>query len=209
MSTFIFLLLGFECILALALFHRRIHEYPITCMVQVIVAGLYGMLMIEYFGRGPWAYYHAVYAWWPVFSLASAIVCIESVWLMAQGIPNVRWFAAATSLVFAVLSGLAMLAAEQIVPGTRLKWPMLWPFGTLAYLTLNRWLYQRGKPLNPLAARHALGAVFLIGGTVAALGLAAWSRGLPEREWMRVAGQIVGRAGPIVGLLVWIRKERT
>lgn len=206
MSTIVFPLLALECLLALRLFHTRIRDYPITCIVQLAVAGLYAALMLDFYTDGPLAYRGGVEATRPLFRAAMAIVAAESVMLMAQGIPNVRWFAAATSMVFAGLTGMAMLAGERLVPGTvGTKWSFLWSMGCVLYLVANHWLYQRARPLNPLAARHAMGAMIMMLATAVALGLAAWSGG---RGVLAVLGHVVGRVGPIVGLCVWMRKER-
>ena len=203
MSTIVFLLLALECLLALRLFHLRIRDYPLTCIVQLAVAGLYTALMIDFYADGPLAYRGGVEFTRPLFRAATAIVAAESVMLMAQGIPNVRWFAADTSMVFVVLTGMAMLAGERLVPGTAgTKWSFLWSMGCVVYLVANHWLYTRGRPLNPLAGRHALGAMVMMASTAVALGLAAWSEG---RGAWAVLGHVVGRVGPIAGLIWWMK----
>jgi len=203
---FDFPLLMVECLLCLVLFHRRYRDYPLTCCTMLFVAGLYAMLLTTFYTEGTYAYIGGHIAMTPFFRAAAAILCAESVMLMAQGIPQVRWFAAASSLVFAGVTGCALLIADRIVPGTgHTRWGVLWSMACVVYLAANHWLYSRGGPLNPLAGRHAIGAMVMMFATASALGLSEWSGG---RGGWAVIGHVVGRVGPLVAISVWMRRDR-
>lgn len=206
MRYVVFPLLTAESLLYLALFHRRFKDYPLTCIAMLFVAGLYSLLGIEYWTHGALAYREAVGFTRPLFRSATAIMCTESVLLMAQGIPNVRMFAAATSMVFAGLTAAAMLAADAVMPGSGgAKVSVVWSMGGVMYLMGNYWLYSRGRPMNPLAADHALGAMVMMFATAAALGLGEAAHG---RGWMAMLGHLVGRVGPIVAVWIWMGRGK-
>lgn len=201
---FDFPMLMIECLLYLILFHRRIRDYPMTCCIMLFVAGLYAMLLVTFYTEGVLAYIAGYNAMLPLFRAATAILCAESVMLMAQGIPNARWFATASSIVFAGLTGCALLIADRIVPGTgHTRWGVLWSMACVVYLIANYWLYSRGGPLNPLAGRHAHGAMVMMLSTVAALGMSEGSGG---RGAWAILGHVVGRVGPIVAIGSWMKK---
>lgn len=193
-----------EAILTLTFCLRVGHRYPITSHIQVSAVAVYGLLACSWWQEGISGYLTSVEASRPLFRLLNTALCIESVLLMARGIPRVRYFAAVTSMVFAGLSAMVFLAGAKLIPAAPgLRDSTSWAMACVVYLVANYWLYSRGGQMDETAERHAIGAMVMMFSTAVSF----WLASIDGRGgWIGDTGQVVGRVGPIVALSIWMRK---
>lgn len=199
----VFSLLGLESTLCLAML-RRSAVYPITAATMAAIAMAYGWLSWVRYTSGARAYYAAVDSSRWVFMLAAAAVAIESVRLMARRL-HASHFALATSILFAALSAVAAwCAGRNLEPGT--AWfgrEQEWAIACVLFVAANHWFHRRAGPLPPDADRHAAGTLAMFAGNAIAFLILGEGRGV---YWAEVAGLLIQRLGPIVGLSVWLRR---
>lgn len=151
---------------------RVLHRYPMTAMCLLLRAGLYSYMALDWSRSGPEAYRlgHFATAW--AFRTLTVLICVESVWLMAQGIPSVRRFALASSLLFAGIGVLVAMATAGMLRGEWVDVALGNNIGAyrnlavacMVYLLANHWLYERARPTGELATQHWRGAVVLVAG---------------------------------------------
>lgn len=198
-----------ETIGSFAVAFRAFYRFPLTSMCLLIRSGLYAILAIDWYTHGPDAYHaeHLATAW--AFRVLTILTCMESVWLMAQGIPRVRWFALASSLLFAGMGVLVAMATGGMLRG---EWVDAHlgnnvaayrnlSVGCMVYLVANHWLYERARPMGELATQHWRGAVVLVAGLM----VGYWLEG--HGQWATVTGQYVVRLGSLAALLIWGKGE--
>jgi len=187
---------------------RILPKFPLTAMVLLIRSGLYIAMANDWYMSGYESYRfgHLATAW--AFRAMTVLVCLESVWLMAQGIPSVRRFALATSLLFAGMGVLVAMGTAGLFRGTWMDVALgnnVAAYRTLSvacavYLLANHWLYERAKPLGTLATQHWRGAVVLVSCLMIGYGMEG------HGWWMTVAGQFVVRGGSLTSLAIWSKK---
>lgn len=189
---------------------RTLTRFPLTSMCLLIRAGLYADMANDWYFSGPEAYRagHLATAW--AFRTLTILTCVESVWLMAQGVPSVRRFALATSLLFAGMGVLVAMATSGMLHGEWVDSTLGGNVGTyrnlavgcMVYLVANHWLYEKQRPTGELATRHWRGAVVLVAGLMVGYGLEGHGR------WATVAGQYLVRVGSLAALFIWGGKSK-
>ncbi len=190
--TIVFSLLAVESVLCVALWIRRRHLYPLAAWAMAATAAAYVWLSWVRWHSGAFAYRDAVESSRWLFMLVSSAVCVQAVALLCHG--N-RWFAAATSVLFAAAS----VAAAWATPGPISR---AWSVGCVVYLASNYWLYTR-QPQPETARRYAHGAMLMVAGNAAALAIMGEWRGVWTAE---AAGLVLQRLAPIAALVWWIRR---
>lgn len=187
---------------------RILPKFPLTAMVLLIRSGLYIAMANNWYADGYESYRfgHLATAW--AFRALTVLVCLESVWLMAQGIAATRHFAAATSLIFAGIGVLVAMGTAGLFRGTWLDVSLgnnVAAYRNLAvacvvYLMANHWMYEREQPTGTLATQHWRGAVVLVSCLMIGYGMEG------HGWWMTVAGQFVVRGGSLTSLATWSKK---
>lgn len=185
-----------------------LHRYPLTAMCLLLRTGLYAAMANDWFSSGPAAYRmgHFATAW--AFRTLTVLICLESVWLMAQGIPSVRRFALASSLLFAALGIVVAMVTAGLLHGQWIDSTLGNNIGAyrnlavacMVYLTMNHWLYEKQRPAGELATRHWRGTVVLVAGLMIGYGLEGHGR------WATAVGQYIVRIGSLVSLVIWSRR---
>lgn len=205
MIHLLFSLLSLEILLGYLMWRRRT-SYPITTAAIMARSTIYLLSLIDYYCGSFLDYRAGVIGTRMILRLLVAGICVESVWLMAQGIPQVRRFALASSLVFAALGVVAGVVGGGLLKGTWMDvqvgvgvdaWTAL-SIGCLAYLMLNHWLYSRAKPMGGVAERHWRGAITLVATLMIGYGLIG--RGVELGQ----VGQVVVRVGSLASLVIWM-----
>lgn len=209
LATILLTLWGIETIASTVVGWLILTRYPLTAMVLLMRAGLYIAMANDWYTMGYESYRfgHLATAW--AFRAMTILICLESVWLMAQGIPAVRRFALATSLLFAGIGLLVAMATAGMLRGSWMDMALgnnVAAYRTLSvacvvYLLANHWLYERAKPLGTLATQHWRGAVVLVSCLMVGYGMEG------HGWWATVAGQFVVRGGSLAALVIWGRKQ--
>lgn len=93
LATTILTLWGIETVASAVVGWLILTRYPLTAMVLLMRSGLYLAMANDWYTMGYESYRfgHLAIAW--AFRSMTILICLESVWLMAQGIPSVRRFA--------------------------------------------------------------------------------------------------------------------
>lgn len=200
---------GIETVAGFIVVGRALGRFPLTAFVLLARSVIYLAMALGWYTMGyeSYRYGHLATAW--AFRGMTILICLESVWLMAQGIPSVRRFALATSLLFAGIGVLVAMATAGMLRGTWVDVALgnnVQAYRTLAvacvvYLLANHWLYERAKPMNPLATQHWRGAVVLVSCLMIGYGMEG------HGWWATVAGQFVVRVGSLAALVIWGRKQ--
>lgn len=211
MSYLAYLLLslwGVETIGSFVVGWRVLPRFPLTAMCLLLRAGLYLAMANDWYFSGPEAYRggHLATAW--AFRTLTILICVESVWLMAQGIPQIRRFALASSLLFAAFGILVAMATGgmlrgewvDVVLGNNVGAYRNLAVACMVYLVANHWLYERAGPMGTLATQHWRGMVVLVAGMMFGYGMEGHGR------WATVVGQYVVRIGSLMSLAIWMRK---
>lgn len=202
---------------------RILPKFPLTAMVLLLRSGLYIAMAHNWYTDGYESYRfgHLATAW--AFRALTVLVCLESVWLMAQGIAATRHFAAATSLIFAGIGILVAMGTAGVFHGTWMDVALgnnVAAYRNLAvacvvYLMANHWMYDREKPTGTLATQHWWGAMVLVSCLMVGQGLediggkrqfAGLEISKVMADWLIVAGQFVVRGGSLTSLWIWSRK---
>lgn len=224
LATLLLSLWGVETIASLLVSIRTMDKFPLTALILLARTGLYIAMAADWLMLGPDHYRlgHLATAW--VFRSMTVLMCLESVWLMAQGIPSVRRFAAAASLLFAGMGIVVAMATSGLFHGTWIDAPLGNNVGAyrniamacLVYLVANNGLYERARPLGTLATQHWRGAVVLVSCLMIGYGMEDWGgtrqiAGFAVSKWVAywlvVAGQFVVRGGSLWALVIWGRKQ--
>lgn len=208
LANLLLLLWAVETIGSFVVGWKVLQRYPLTGMCLLLRSGLYATMALDWYTQGPAAYYagHMATAW--AFRVLTVLMAMESVWLMAQGIPQVRRFALASSLLFAGMGVLVAMSTAGMIRGQ-------WVDSTLGnnvaayrnlavacmvYLVVNHWLYEKQRPTGELATMHWRGAVVLVACLMIGYGMMGHGR------WATVAGQYVVRIGSLASLVIWGRR---
>lgn len=205
---------GLETVAGVFVGWRILPKFPLTAMVLLLRSGLYIAMANDWYTDGYESYRFGQLATAWVFRCMTILICLESVWLMAQGIPSVRRFAFATSLLFAGIGILVAMATAGVFRGTWMDVALgnnVGAYRNLAvacvvYLLANHWLYERAKPIGTLATQHWRGAVVLVSCLMIGYGMEDWG-GQRRIYELVVAGQFVVRGGSLAALVTWGRKQ--
>lgn len=208
LANLLLLLWAAETIGSFAVASRAFYRFPLTAMCLLLRAGLYATMALDWYTQGPEAYRTGHLATAGAFRTLTILICVESVWLMAQGIPQVRRFALASSLLFAALGVLVAMGTAgilrghwvDVVLGNNVAAYRNLAVGCMVYLVANHWLYEKQRPTGELATRHWRGAVVLVYCLMIGYGIMGHGR------WATVAGQYVVRIGSLMALVIWMRK---
>lgn len=192
---------------------RILTHYPITAACLFLRTGLYLAMANDWYTMGAEHYRmgHLATAW--AFRTMTIMMALESVWLMAQGIPSVRRFALASSIVFAGMGVLAAMGTSGLLRGEWIDSTLgssvgayrNLAVGCMVYLVANHWLYERARPMGELASRHWRGMVVLVAGMMIGYGMEGWG-GRERVWWVVVVGQFVVRGGSLAALGIWGRR---
>lgn len=210
LATILLILWAVETIASFAVGCRVAYRFPLTSMTLLLRSGMYAVMALDWYTGGPASYRtgHLATAW--AFRTLTILVCMESVWLMAQGIPQVRRFALATSLLFAGMGVLvAMVTGGWLhgawvdrVLGNNVQAYRNLAVGCMVYLVANHWLYSRAKPTGELATQHWRGTVVLVAALMVGYGVEDWG-GRNRMVAAVVIGQYVVRVGSLASLWIW------
>lgn len=189
---------------------RALDRFPFTSCCLLVRSALYLSMALDWWLSGPEHYRmgHISSAW--IFRGLTVVMALESVWLMAQGIPQVRRFALVTSLLFAGMGILAAMATGGLLHGQWIDVALgnnVAAYRNLAvacmvYLLANHWLYERARPMGTLATQHWRGMIVLVACLMIGYGLEGHGR------WATVAGQYVVRVGSLAALWIWGRNRK-
>lgn len=225
LATILLSLWGIETIASVFVACRTMDKFPLTALILLARAGLYIAMAADWLMLGPDHYRLGHLATALVFRLMTVLMCLESVWLMAQGIPSVRCFAAVTSLLFAGLGIVVAMATSGLFHGAWIDAPLgnnvaayrNLTVACVVYLMANHWLYDRAQPWGTLATQHWRGAVVLVSCLMIGYGMEDWGgtrqiAGFAISKWMAywlvVGGQFVVRGGSLWALWIWGRRAR-
>jgi hypothetical protein len=201
---------GIETLAALVVGFRNLHKFPVTSVLLIARSALYVAMAGDWmvWGYANYRMGHLASAW--VFRAVTVLMCLESVWLMAQGIPQIRYFAAVTSLLFAAAGITFAAACSELLRGSWIDMALgsnVQQYRNLAiacmlYLVANHWLYERARPTGPLATQHWRAVVVLVAGMMFGYGIEDW--GARHRVmYVVVAGQFIVRGGSLGALWIW------
>lgn len=213
LAPIILALWGIETVAGAVVGWLALGRFPLTAIVLLFRSGVYIAMALGWYTMGYESYRagHLATAW--AFRALTVLVCLESVWLMAQGIAATRHFAAATSLIFAGIGVLVATATAGVFHGTWMDVALgnnvaayrNLSVACVVYLLANHWMYEREQPAGTLATQHWRGTVVLVSCLMIGYGMEDWG-GKRRIYELVVAGQFVVRIGSLGALAIWSRK---